>query len=214
MKQLAILFLFLSAMPLCKAQEEIIFNDINVDKKDIKVEKIMSGIEFNSDIIRLFPGLYMGYLSGSVETHLSYFHENRISNTLTLNKSIGFGNTFYNNIEYISNGTPYGVIAKNGVYQYVLSLDIKMEPRWYFDQRLRYKHNKSTLNNSGWFLSVPLTLSTNLLNQPFGLNYPQWVPEHFIINIIAPPTIGFRNSISKKCFWEISAGYIPLRAWF
>ena len=214
MKQLLLLSLLFSNVLFCKAQEEVIFNDITVDKKEIKVAKTITGIEFNADLIHILPGTYTGHLFGTAETHLSYFHENRIANTWTLNKSVGLGNTFNHIQEHISNGSIYGSTLGKEVYQYSLSVDLKIEPRWYFDQRPRYAHNKSTLNNTGWFLSLPLTLSTNLLQQPVAGYNTQWLPSHFNMNIIAPPTIGYRNSLSKNLFWELSAGYIPVRAWF
>jgi hypothetical protein len=73
--------------------------------------------------------------------------------------------------------------------------------------------NKNTRNNSGWFLSLPLELSTNLLMQPVTGYNLQWLPEHLTLSIIAPPTIGYRSSFSKNWFMEVSAGYIPVRAW-
>jgi len=214
MKQFIMLCLLISILPVCKAQEEVIFNNLDVDKKEIKVAKVIQGFEFSNDFIRILPGQYDGFVFGSVETHLGYFHENRIANSWTLNKSIGLGNSFYRIYEYHSDGTPWGgAIRGDKVYQYRLSLDLKIEPRWYFDQRLRYQHNKNTSNNSGWFLSMPLTLSTNLLRQPVGDFNTQW-SQKLIINIVAPLTIGYRNSFAKNWFMEVNAGYIPIRAWY
>jgi len=214
MKHLILLCFFICLVPLCKAQEEIIFNNLHVDKHEIKVAKVIQGFEFSTDFIRVLPGRYEGYLFGSVETHFRYFHENRIANTWTLNKSVGLGNAFYRIYEYHCDGTPWGYIQGDDVYQYTLSLDLKIEPRWYFDQRLRYRHNKKTRNNSGWFLSVPLTLSTNPYQQPVEGSPSQWLTEGLYINITAPLTIGYRNSFAKNWFLEVNAGYIPLRAWY
>lgn len=202
-------------MPICMAQEEIFFNDINVDKKEIIVARTISGLEFDADYIRVLPGQYIGYVAGSAETHFSYFHESRIANTWTFYKSIGLGNAFYHIRIYDGNPSgEYGSDPGSKVFRYEMSLDLKLEPRWYFDHRLRYRHNKSTRNNSGWFLSLPLTISTNLLRQPVdGIN-TQWFPEQLSISIIAPPTIGYRNSFAENWFIEASLGYIPYWTWW
>ncbi|MEA4850921.1 MAG: hypothetical protein VB126_05635 [Paludibacter sp.] len=213
-KVLTFLFIVLMA-PICNAQEEIIFNKQNIDKKDIKVSRTLQGLEFNMDFIRIFPGRYMGYKFGSIETHLNYFHESRIASTWTLFKSIGIGNTFYNKRIYnITAPSGYGSDVITEQYNYELSLNLKIEPRWYFDQRQRYRENKSTRNNTGWFLSLPLMLSTNLIQQPVPGSPAGWFPEKFTVNIMAPPTIGYRNSFAENLFVEVSAGYIPVRSSF
>ena len=136
-KVLTFLFIVLMA-PICNAQEEIIFKIQNIGKKDIKVSRTLQGLEFNMDFIRIFPGRYMGYKFGSIETHLNYFHESRIASTWTLFKSIGIGNTFYNKRIYnITAPSGYGSDVITEQYNYELSLNLKIEPRWYFDQRQR-----------------------------------------------------------------------------
>ena len=213
-KMLTFLFIVLMA-PICNAQEEIIFNKQDIDKKDIKVSRTLQGLEFNMDFIRIFPGRYMGYKFGSIETHLNYFHESRIASTWTLFKSIGIGNTFHNKRIYnITAPSGYGSDVITEQYNYELSLNLKIEPRWYFDQRQRYRENKSTRNNTGWFLSLPLMFSTNLIQQPVAGSPAGWFPEKFTVNIMAPPTIGYRNSFAENLFIEVSAGYIPVRSSF
>ena len=213
-KMLTFLFIVLMA-PICNAQEEIIFNKQNIDKKDIKVSRTLQGLEFNMDFIRIFPGRYMGYKFGSIETHLNYFHESRIASTWTLFKSIGIGNTFHNKRIYnITAPSGYGSDVITEQYNYELSLNLKIEPRWYFDQRQRYRENKSTRNNTGWFLSLPLMFSTDLIQQPVAGSPAGWFPEKFTVNIMAPPTIGYRNSFAENLFIEVSAGYIPVRSSF
>ena len=213
-KMLTFLFIVLMA-PICNAQEEIIFNKQNIDKKDIKVSRTLQGLEFNMDFIRIFPGRYMGYKFGSIETHLNYFHESRIASTWTLNKSVGIANAFYRTLtnENILPGG-YGSSTQVEKYFYNLTLQLKVEPRWYFDQRQRYRENKSTRNNTGWFLSLPLMLSTNLIQQPVAGSPAGWFPEKFGLEIMAPPTIGYRNSFAENLFIEVSAGYIPVRSSF
>lgn len=215
MKQFSAFLLSLAFTLICNAQDEIIFNNQNIDKKEIKVSRTIHGIEFNTDFIRTLPGQYMGYIFGSVETQLNYFHENRIANTWTLFKSIGLGNAFYNKKIYNINGTNgYGSNIITERYDYELSINLKMEPRWYFDQWLRYKHNKSVENNTGWYISLPLTLTTNILTQALNGDNNQWITQKLIIGLIAPPTLGYRNAFAKKWFLEANVGYIPTRLWF
>ena len=214
-KMLTFLFIVLMA-PICNAQEEIIFNKQNIDKKDIKVSKTIQGLEFGMDFIRILPSSGKGgYEFGSMETHLNYFHESRITSTWTLNKSVGIANAFYRTLtnENILPGG-YGSSTQVEKYFYNLTLQLKVEPRWYFDQRQRYRENKSTRNNTGWFLSLPLMLSTNLFQQPVVSSISGWFPEKFTVNIMAPPTIGYRNSFAENLFIEVSAGYIPVRSSF
>lgn len=214
-KVLTFLFIVLMA-PICNAQEEIIFNKQNIDKKDIKVSKTLQGLEFGIDFIRILPSSGKGgYEFGSMETHLNYFHESRIASTWTLNKSVGIANAFYRTLtnENILPGG-YGSSTQVEKYFYDLTLQLKVEPRWYFDQRQRYRENKSTRNNTGWFLSLPLMLSTNLFQQPVVSSISGWFPEKFTVNIMAPPTIGYRNSFAENLFIEVSAGYIPVRSSF
>ena len=214
-KMLTFLFIVLMA-PICNAQEEIIFNKQDIDKKDIKVSKTIQGLEFGIDFIRILPSSGKGgYEFGSMETHLNYFHESRITSTWTLNKSVGIANAFYRTLtnENILPGG-YGSSTQVEKYFYNLTLQLKVEPRWYFDQRQRYRENKSTRNNTGWFLSLPLMLSTNLIQQPVAGSPAGWFPEKFGLEIMAPPTIGYRNSFAENLFIEVSAGYIPVRSSF
>ena len=214
-KMLTFLFIVLMA-PICNAQEEIIFNKQDIDKKDIKVSKTLQGLEFGMDFIRILPSSGKGgYEFGSMETHLNYFHESRITSTWTLNKSVGIANAFYRTLtnENILPGG-YGSSTQVEKYFYNLTLQLKVEPRWYFDQRQRYRENKSTRNNTGWFLSLPLMFSTDLIQQPVAGSPAGWFPEKFGLEIMAPPTIGYRNSFAENLFIEVSAGYIPVRSSF
>ena len=218
MKQTLLLFLLFASTIICSAQEEVFFNNQNVDKKDIKVNKTIQGLEFGINYLRVLPSTGKGGNEfGSVETHLNYFHESRISNSWTLNKSVGIANAFYR-YQSFDNGSVisgvYGINNSKKQYLYNMSLNLELEPRWYFDQRQRYRENKTTLNNSGWFLSLPLMISTNILSQPVEGGNAGWLPNKFALSIMAPPTIGYRKSFTENCFVEISAGYIPLRATF
>jgi len=213
MNKLTLLIIqLLSIFNLCNAQEEVFFNNTNINKKDIKIEENISGIDFNTDLVRILPGQYMGLAAGSIETQINYFHENRIADTWSLYKSIGLSNSFYNSFIRIGSD-PYGYEQTETKYLYGMALELKIEPRWYFNYKSRYMGNMNTRNNSAWFLSLPLSISTNIMNQTPNGGY-QWITDNFNMSIISPLTIGFRNAFSKSCFIEASIGYIPLRAWF
>lgn len=210
MKQILITTL-LSISIFCFSQEEIIFNDLSVNKKDIKVEKNISGFGFGLDYIRILGGEYMGYSFGSVKSNINYFHESRIGNTFTLIKSAGLTNAFYNTIIYPTSTDGYGNEAARKNYIYNLALNLQLEPRWYFDLRKRYYNNRSIYNNSGLYLSLPVLFSTDLLKQPLQNTNTNWSPKHPVIDIITPPTLGYRKSVGKHWLIEASIGYIPFR---
>lgn len=188
----------------CHAQEEIIFNDININTSEIEVKKTVKGIAFGIDPVRFLPGSYYNNLWGSIETHLGFFHENRISNRWTLNKSIGITNAFYRVEKRIFDEHSYGASYGDTEYNYEFSLHASLDPRWYFNQVKRYMNNKSTYNNSGWFLSFPLKISS-------GLFYSDrlWHPRGITLNVIMPPTIGYRNAFHRNLFFEACLGYFP-----
>lgn len=190
-----------------QAQDIIYFNNTTTDKKNISIEKLVSGVEFNIDPIRMLPGQYMGLSNGSIETQINYFHENRISNTCSLYKSVGFSNSFYNTINYI----PESYTSSN-IYLYNLAFELKIGPRWYFNYKSRYMNNKNIQKNSAWFLALPLTVSTNLIRQTAD-NTIINLTDELKTTITTPLTIGFRNAINKKLFFEVSIGYQPYYAW-
>lgn len=213
MKYVKILILFLS-LQTAVAQDMVFFNDLNSKavKKDAKVEKTIQGIEFSADPFKLLPERH-------IVTYLQYFHENRIGNTWTLNKSAGFGNSFYRYSvlqAYIrENGevSYYGTSSKMSYYYYV-SLEAMIEPRWYFSLRNRFVRGENIQRNSGWFLAFPLRLSSGILQQPgafYSLGNKDWWPRNFSLHVKFHPTIGFRNAFLKnKLLFEASLGYSPL----
>lgn len=204
------LFLFISPV---QSQEEIFFNSLNTSDGDMKISESVSGIDFNLDYTRILPGRYMGYEMGSIETHLNYFHESRIANTWSLFKSVGFGNAAYYGFEVL-NGLPGEYSTNNYRYHYELSMNVIIEPRWYFAFKSRFKQHKDLRNNSGWYFSLPLTCSATILHEPVTGITSSWIPERLVMKLIAPPTIGYRNSFADNWFFEFSMGYIPYHLWF
>jgi hypothetical protein len=199
-------------MTLLSAQEEIFFNELKVDKSEIKISKQVSGLMADFDFVRLLPGTYMGLKAGSIETQISYFHENRIANTWSLFKSVGFGNSAFNRIEVIDDPNQGYQPTTIHRYQYELTLNLRIEPRWYFSYQNRHINQKNILNNTGWYLSLPLTARTMLLHEPVNYLRKNWLPDGLNVNITAVPTIGYRNSFENRWFFEInrnpSANYI------
>lgn len=199
---------------ICVAQEEVFFNDINIDKKDVKVSEKLHGFEFGIDAIRILPSFYSARNFGSIVSNINYFHENRIAQTLTLHKSIGFENSFYNQrlinandqseSEYSTSG--YSHVSK---FRYNMSINAIVEPRWYFGHIRRYVEDKSTENNSGWYLSLPIALQSNIV-QYRELEQDNLFKEKYNFIVAIGPNIGYRKSLSGNWFLEASFGYTPI----
>lgn len=188
------------------AQKEIVFNDTNIDNRQIKVARIIQGVDFSLDPLHLLPTTE-SRLYGSIETHLRFFHENRIANTWTLNKSIDFTNSFRHVYDWIPTGKNSAVSYSDTKYNYALSLQAVVEPRHYFTYTDRYRNNKRLDNNSGWFYSFPLTISTLLYEQ---LLMEGSVRPSFLMNVTLPVTVGYRAAFSRRMFFEAKIGYFPL----
>ncbi|MFM2290427.1 MAG: hypothetical protein RIS29_240 [Bacteroidota bacterium] len=184
------------------AQEEITFNNLNVQSKEIQATKTVSGIEWGVNPFRTLNWGYQGKESGSVETHLHYFHESRLAGTWTLMKSIGLINSYVKITESVLNAD-LSSTTESSEFVYRMDAEAKLEPRWYFDARARYRHNKSILNNTGWFLAAPLTMTTPLLYEPFSRGYNQrWTPEKLALYNNIYLGIGYRWACSKHFLIE------------
>jgi hypothetical protein len=215
MKHVITIFILASLSVAGIAQDEIYFNNLDVDKKEIKVASQIRGIEFGNDFATLFPTRYYGYLSGSVETHLGIFHENRIGNIFTFNKYLGLNNAMYHIKVFDGSAEDnYVSYTDRKTYAYELSAELRLEPRWYFGLRSRYRHNQSVANNAGWFLSLPFTFTGDILYQPVYKNDDRWLADKLWLKLVSPPTLGYRSPLGKRLFLEASAGYIPIRLWY
>ena len=84
-------------------------------------------------------------------------------------------------------------------------LEVGIEPRWYFSYKDRYQLGKSQLN-SGWYLSFPFLVQTNLLHTPEPVLDEGWFPNYLYGSLTLTPTLGFRQAISKNWFLESSIG--------
>jgi len=194
-----ILMSYLSA----SAQKEVFFDTLKV--KDIKVQQ-MQGIEIGSGLYppNIFMILSAGLKENTIPITISYFNEKRIASTWTLISRIKLQNNLSNSpvFSYDSINHSYE-FSSNSPHKttYSLELGVEIEPRWYFGYKSRYQLGKAQLN-SGWYLSLPLQLSSTLIDT---FKYPQ--PENLIVNnnlanLTLSPTIGYRQSVSKQLFLE------------
>jgi len=199
----SLFFILLSAL----AQKEVYFN--TTKSEDIKVES-MHGIETR---LSLLPSEYISKLfsfpnnfNGSF--YIGYFNEKRIADCWTLNTTIGFQNIALKtyNLQFISdsiNGNYIGVVGSKTAYS--LMLEAGIEPRWYYGYKNRYRIGKARLN-SGWYLSFPLTIRTNILQTPEPLLNQGWFPKYLSGSLILTPTLGYKQAISDRFFFESSLG--------
>lgn len=209
MKRLFSLSVLLLIFTLSYAQKEVIFNDPSIDKSQIKLEKTIQGIELGVNPLYALPGKSNSIeTAGSIELNIRYFHENRIGDQWSLVKSVGFSNTFQR-VYKLKMNDDENIFSSTGEtqYWYRLSLQAQVEPRWYFSYTNRYRQSKSTDNNAGWYLGVPLTVSYNLYEQErvgytFDANF-------FEMNVRFPLSIGYRKSLSENLFLEASFNYSP-----
>lgn len=207
MKQILIFFILIESL-LCNtyAQKEIYFSTRPLDS--IKVESI-HGVETR---ISILPGSYNTRLLSfpldfEPSLFFGYFNEKRFLNIWTLNTSIGLYNTLYKAL-VLERGTD-GILGNtNGKfkYNYALTFEARIEPRWYLGYKQRYQQGKAQLN-SGYFVSFPLLFQALILDTPEPLLNEGWISKYFNGALIFNPTTGFRQAISKNLFLEGSIGF-------
>ena len=101
----------------------------------------------------------------------------------------------------------YEVVSEHfSQHYYNLSVFIGTELRWYFDFRQRYIKNRQTVNNSGWFASIPFTFYTVL--------YTQSETESRTAHFELAAKIGYRYAFNEHWHIEASLSYIPARIGF
>ena len=211
MKQIIIIILILFSFLSVSAQKEVYFN--TTKPEDIKVES-MHGFEIGSAInaSSLFNPYYSYGQSFGIPLSMGYFNEKRINPSWTLTTRIGLGHGFMNLAHYIfvkdsfpMNDTIQHFISQkfdHYKFEYSLSIGISVEPRWYFGYKKRYQIGHAKLN-SGWFLSLPFSVSTTLINT----YKPDWVDIYSsnfrtYCSLDLTPTLGFRQAISNHWFLE------------
>lgn len=186
-KVLFLLFLIsaISVMPL-RAQRVQYFS--NVSKDSVAVQSLQG--------IDLSVGL-------GQNAQLGYFNELKLGRTFTLTFS---GNVImarvpvsYDFVSVDSTGNYFGGEISNINYGAGFLLGASVEPRWYFDYIKRSVNFRNTKLNSGFFLNMPVSVTTGLINPskdlPYGSNF-------FNLNPLIEPGIGYRYAIGKNFFLE------------
>lgn len=188
------------------SQEEIYFSNLTSDS--IHVESIY-GLETRISELPYGWVWQLFHLNADFSSafYVGYFNEKRISNTWTLNSSIGLQNIIFKSViwQKDSIGNIWGS-GNNMKTNYALMLEAGIEPRWYFEYKQRYKTGKSQLN-SGFYLSFPFVFQTTILNTPEPLLEQGWLPKNFSGAFVFCPTLGFRQSVSKKIYLETNLGF-------
>lgn len=188
-KILLILFVCVAvALPL-SAQRVQYFTNVNRDSVSVQS---LQGIDLSIGL--------------GLNARLGYFKELRLGRTFTLTFS---GNVIvarvpvsYNFVSVDSTGNYYGGEINNINYGAGFFLGASVEPRWYFDYIKRSVNFRNTKLNSGFFLNMPLSVTTGLINPsqdlPYGSNF-------FNLNPYIEPGIGYRYATGKNFFLEANA---------
>jgi len=187
------------------SQKEVFFNNLSMDS--IKV-KSMHGVEVRFSILpQVWAwGLFSFPERFSSGFYTGYFNEKRIGNTWTLNSSIGLHNVIFKDIiwQKDSSGRVWGSY-NNMKTNCAFKIEAGIEYRWYFGYKQRCQTGEARLNN-GFYLSFPLLFQTTILNTPEPLLNQGWFPRYFNGCLIISPTLGYRQSISKRLFLESNIG--------
>ena len=203
-----VLLLLISSV---SAQKEVYFS--STPKDSIKVESLR-GFEIGSAIntASIFDPFYSYGKQYDIPLSMGYFNEKRIAPSWTLTTRIGLTHSFMKLAHYVQfkdsfimADTMYHYINQKLDHyksEYVLNLGISVEPRWYFSHKSRSQIGQAKLN-SGWFLSLPFSVSTTLINT----YKPDWVDIYSsnfrtYCSLDLTPTLGFRQAISNHWFLE------------
>src|SRR5659263_282413 len=213
MKQVLVtIALLFSSYLSVSAQKEIYFYNTNL--KDIKVAS-MRGLEISMgyDPFAFFRSSYLNNNSFNIPLTMSYFSEKRIAPSWTLTSRIGLTHNFIKQAEYVN--YPDSVIINDSTYHYfnqkidgyqfgyLLTLNLEIEPRWYFNFKNRFQKGHAKLN-SGWFVSLPVSINTLLINtykwpeseNSFYNNFKNYG------NLNVSLLVGYRQAITKNWFLE------------
>lgn len=213
MKQVLVtIALLFSSYLSVSAQKEVFFN--TAKPEDIKVVS-MRGLEISSGYnpLTLFRSSSDNNNSFGIPLTMSYFSEKRIAPSWTLTTRIGLTHNFIKQAEYVN--YPDSFAYHDSIYHYFnqkidgyqfvyqLSLHLEIEPRWYFNFKNRYQKGHAKLN-SGWFVSLPVSYNTLLINTykwPESENsYHTNFKNYGSLNTLL--LFGYRQAISKNWFLE------------
>jgi len=179
MKRILLSFaIIISSFTSASAQRELYFNS---DKEDSISITSLYGISMS-------VGTNFGPSGIQSSFDIGYFVEPKLTKSVSLILGANLLNSSYKS--YTSQ-TDLSLISKYG-----LQLSLFAEPRWYFNYKNRVLKGKNGTLNTAWFLGMPIQLYTSYLNnnQPIRLS------------LVAPLTIGYRQSINDKLFIEAAGG--------
>ena len=203
-KRLCLFAMLLLGAATVSAQQEIYFNDTNLDKKEIKVNKTVQGVQFSTDFIPM-----LGNMERNFKINAHYFHEDRIASTLTLHNFVGVQNNIAQDRFIYNEHGGFGSSDYPMNTYYNLNLQFGTELRWYFSHYHRHFRNKKMLNNTGWFLAIPLTYTAQVLNQPNGY-IKHWISDQFYSDLNIAIKIGYRYAFNKHWMIEGAFCYSPV----
>ena len=209
-KHIVTILLVFAVVLYTSAQKEVYFS--STPKDSIKVQS-MHGFEIESGINTslLFTPTDPDNKSFRIPLYMGYFNEKRIAPSWTLITRIGLNHNFGNAAHYklvkdsmqMNDSLYHFTSQKIDYYKFVyqINLGIVIEPRWYLGYKNRYLSGNTKLN-SGWFLSLPLSVSTNLINTYKPDLYNGLLSYKTLCSYGVTGVVGYRQAISKQWFLE------------
>lgn len=211
MKKIIFFIIILQISANLFSQKEVYFT--STPRDSAKVQSL-HGFEIESGIntSNLFTYNDPNDKSFKVPLGMGYFNEKRIDSNWTLITRIGLGHNFINGAHYklvkdsfpMNDSIHYFNSQKIDHYkfEYQLTLGISIEPRWYLDYQYRSEHGNAKLN-SGWFLSLPISMGTTLINTyKQDLVFDQFLSYKTYCSFGVTGVVGYRQAISKQLFLE------------
>ena len=115
-----------------------------------------------------------------------YLNEVKLSSNKSLILSANLLNSIYQKSIFVSNQFVESELV------YGVQLSLAAEPRLYFDSSKQHLR----LLNTGWFIGLPVELSSSILNSDQILQP----------SILIAPSVGYRYALSSKFFMECAVG--------
>jgi len=186
---IAVLVLFMAILN-ASAQKQTYFSDKSIDSISIST---MQGVQIGTS-----TSLNKISINGG---EIGYFNELRLASSLSLilSGNIACSSKIIKSFTYNYDENGY-IIGSNLNYTTAINLIVGAEPRWYFSYKNRYIKGRNTKLNTGFYFSLPVTLSTN----PFIKEYP------FRLNFFAAVSFGYRQAIANNFFVEPSVNLAGL----
>jgi len=204
MHKLNRIFLLMFLLLFCgfsvSAQKEVFFT--NLPKDSAKVESL-HGISIGTGInlLSTIQNLIANEKLYSIPLSVGYFNEKRIAPTITFVSSIGLNTTFSQSRLYTKTSEGiyfYSSSDPHYTNSFSLDLGVGVELLWYWGYKHRYEAGKAKLN-SGWFLSLPISVGTTLINtykMEYFSNYINYA------GLGGSLGLGYRRAISRQWYLE------------